>query len=136
MIAKWAVLANGFTRIYKHVASASKHLTTSPTWWRCSVLPPRSISADLGYEMDILEKGLRYGLLTYEDILARRGKDPKTHFEQLVKEYTEVEAFAREQGTTIPDLVSRGLAGLAGNMSYQNAEQVSKENKKKEEADE
>lgn len=136
MIAKWAVLANGFTRIYKHVASASKHLTTSPKWWRCSVLPPRSISADLGYEMDILEKGLRYGLLTFEDILARRGKDPKTHFEQLVKEYTEVEAFAKKQGTTIPDLVSRGLAGLAGNMSYQNAEQVSKENKKKEEADE
>lgn len=117
MVAKWAVLAHGFARIYKHVASAKKHETRSPDWWKCSVLPPRAITADLGYEMEIIEKGLRYGLFTYEDILARRGKDPKEHFDQLLQEYEDVAALAKSKGVAIPELVSRGLASLAGNIS-------------------
>lgn len=119
MVAIWAILAAGFKRIYAHAISKYKYLTKAADWDACVVQPPRSVSADLKYEMNILTEGLKYGVFTLEEVLARRGKNPEEHYLKLAQEYQRAKAEADKLGTTIPELFSRGLASLSGNMAAQ-----------------
>lgn len=124
MISLWSILAAGFKRIYKHAISKYSYLTKVDDWDACVVQPPRSVSADLKYEMDILTEGLKYGVFTLEEVLARRGKNPEEHYFKLAQEYKRAQQAAKEAGTTIPELFSRGLASLSGNMPAQNTQET------------
>ena len=74
--------------------------------------------------MNILTEGLKYGVFTLEEVLARRGKNPEEHYLKLAQEYKRAQQAAKEAGTTIPELFSRGLASLSGNMPAQNTNQT------------
>lgn len=114
MRSRGEVLYSGFRRIYKHVVRGISGRTNAADWWKCSILPPGEITADKRYEMDVLEKQFRYGFTTFEEVLAKLGRDPVTHFEKLADEYTALKKYAKTG--TITEFLSRGTQNLSGNM--------------------
>lgn len=119
-VSQWEIEAEGFLRVYKHVIrSIGKACKPEARWWSAIVQPPRAITADLGYEMDIITEGIRYGLFTFEEILARRGVNPKEHIRRIVEERKALVEAAKESGCTVQELMSRGLAEMSGNMPKQ-----------------
>lgn len=131
LLATWAILAAGFKKIYAHAISKCAQYTTAPDWDACTVQQPRSISADLKYEMEILIDGLKYGLFSWEDVVSRFGSNPEDLLNVFDRENQNFVQRAKAAGVAVPEYLSRHMASLGGNMPAQAQQEVT-QNKEEE----
>lgn len=134
MLSLWAIFAAGFKRIYRHAISSVQNMTNANDWDACTVQQPRSISADLKYEMEIMVEGLKYGIFSWEDVVSRFGNNPSDLLNVLDRENKSFIDRATASGLTVPDYISRQMASLGGNMPAKTEQKQTENTQKKESA--
>ena len=131
LLGTWAVLADGFKKIYAHAISKHSHYTTANDWKECIVQQPRQISADLKYEMDILVEGLKHGLYSWEEVVSKLGYNPSLLLDTIDRENKNFKIHAENLGLSTYYYISRQMAGLSGNISNALVSQSASKNKEK-----